>query len=137
MFGPPGHAYVYLVYGMHHCLNVVAHPEGEASAVLIRALEPCEDVGSDAGPRVAAGPGLVGRWLRVDRGDSGLDLTEGHKLWLVAGAPVEDADLLVGPRIGVAYAGPDWAGLPWRFGVRGSRALSKPFPARAPVGRAG
>jgi DNA-3-methyladenine glycosylase len=131
MFGEPGHAYVYLVYGMHHCLNVVAHPVGRASAVLIRAVEPQDGPGAASGARTAAGPGLVGRWLDIDRTCSGLDLTIGRSIWLAHGARLDDADVLTGPRIGVGYAGPDWATLPWRFGVRGSPALSRPFPGPA------
>lgn len=131
MFGPPGHAYVYLVYGMHHCLNVVAHPDGRASAVLLRAIEPVGPLDGPTSPRVAAGPGLVGRWLPVDRALSGADLTTGEGLWLSTGAPVSDRDVLVGPRVGVGYAGPEWADRPWRFGVRDSAALSRPFPASA------
>lgn len=131
MFGPPGHAYVYLVYGMHHCLNVVAHAGGRAGAVLVRAVEPVMGHDLPMGPRAAAGPGLVGRWLSLDRAWSGLDLTQGRGLWLAAGERVSDADVLRGPRIGVAYAGADWAGRPWRFGVRGSGALSRPFAGPA------
>jgi DNA-3-methyladenine glycosylase len=127
MFGAPGHAYVYLVYGIHHCLNVVAHPLGAASAVLIRAIEPLGVGGSEI--RTAAGPGLVGRWLEVDRACSGHDLTLGVGLWLAAGTPVADPDVVTGPRVGVTYAGPDWATLPWRLGVRASNALSRRFPA--------
>ena len=134
MFGAPGHAYVYLVYGVHHCLNVVAHPVGYASAVLIRALEPVAPA-ADARTRSASGPGLVGRWLSVDRATSGLDLTTGHALWLTAGARVPDADVSTGPRVGVAYAGPDWSGRPWRLGVRGSPALSRAFPRTTGTGR--
>lgn len=128
MFGAPGHAYVYLVYGVHHCLNVVAHAEGHASAVLVRAMEPVSGFGGPVIPRLAAGPGLVGRALMLDRGLSGHDLTVGRELWVSAGAAVRDRDVLVGPRIGVTYAGPDWALRPWRLGVRGSSALSRPFP---------
>jgi DNA-3-methyladenine glycosylase len=128
MFGPPGHAYVYLVYGVHHCLNIVAHPDGRASAVLVRALEPLVGFGDEAGARTAAGPGLVGRALSLDRSLSGHDLTVGRDLWLAAGDTVSDADVVTGPRVGVAYAGPDWAHQPWRLGVRGSPALSRPFP---------
>jgi DNA-3-methyladenine glycosylase len=127
MFGPPGHAYVYLVYGVHHCLNVVAHPEGSASAVLIRAIEPLTRAPGE-GARAAAGPGLVGRWLYVDRTCSGHDLTSGQTLWLAPGPAVPDGQVVTGQRVGVAYAGPDWAGLPWRLGVRDSDALSRPFP---------
>lgn len=128
MFGAPGHAYVYLVYGMHHCLNVVAHPDGRASAILIRAVEPLEGERPGDTPRAAAGPGLVGRWLALDRSWSGEDLALGQGLWLAHGPAVDAGDVLRGPRIGVAYAGPDWATLPWRLGVRGSPALSRPFP---------
>lgn len=135
MFGAPGHAYVYLVYGMHLCLNVVAHPEGRASAALIRAIEPLDEGGAAVGaPRAAAGPGLVGRWLAVDRGWSGHDLTLGRGLWLAAGTPVAEADVLRGPRVGVAYAGADWASRPWRLGIRGSAALSRSFPDGALAG---
>ena len=135
MFGAPGHAYVYLVYGVHHCLNVVAHPHGAASAVLIRALAPVGSDGSGDGPRAAAGPGLVGRWLSLDRGCSGHDLTSGHGLWLSAGAPVPDAEVVTGPRVGVAYAGSEWSERPWRLGVRGAAALSRPFPPPIASGR--
>ena len=132
MFGQPGHAYVYLVYGVHHCLNVVAHPEGQASAVLVRALEQVAGF-PDPGPRRASGPGLVGRALSLDRSLSGHDLTLGQGLWLAAGEPVADVDVLTGPRIGVAYAGPGWADRPWRSAVRGSAALSRPFPREHPT----
>ena len=128
MFGPPGHAYVYLVYGVHHCLNIVAHPPGAASARMSTALEVGSTAGAATGPRAAAGPGLVGRWLGIDRSCSGHDLTSGHGLWLAPGSPVPDADVLTGPRVGVRYAGSAWADLPWRFGVRGSTAVSRPFP---------
>lgn len=127
MFGAPGHAYVYLVYGVHHCLNVVAHPAGHASAVLVRAIEPLVGFGPYVGPRVAAGPGLVGRALLLDRSLSGHDLTLGRDLWLAAGPAVEDRDVVAGPRVGVGYAGPEWATRPWRLGVRASGALSRPF----------
>jgi DNA-3-methyladenine glycosylase len=95
--------------------------------VLVRAIEPLSGF-SDAAPRAAAGPGLVGRALGLDRSLSGHDLTLGRDLWLSAGDPVADADVVIGPRVGVAYAGPDWADRPWRSAVRGSPALSRPFP---------
>lgn len=139
MFGPPGHAYVYLVYGMHHCLNVVCGPDGEAAAVLVRALEPVlgvEIMRARRGPRaggddrLAAGPARACQALDIDRGLSGIDLVDDERLWLarVAEEPLPDAAIVTGPRIGVDYAGPDWASRPWRFGVAGSAALSKPFP---------
>jgi DNA-3-methyladenine glycosylase len=142
MFGPPGHAYVYLVYGMHHCLNVVCGPDGVAAAVLIRALEPLvglarmrERRGPTAGPeeRTAAGPARACQALDIDRSFNGLDLLGDERLWLASdsGGPLGEADIVTGPRIGVDYAGPDWAARPWRFGVAGSRALSRPFPTIA------
>jgi DNA-3-methyladenine glycosylase len=127
MFGAPGHAYVYLVYGVHHCLNVVAHPEGDASAVLIRAIQPVTAPADDMAARSAAGPGLVGRWLSVDRTCSGHDLTLGRGLWLSAGVAITEVDVLRGRRVGVDYAGLPWTELPWRLGIRGSAALSRPF----------
>jgi DNA-3-methyladenine glycosylase len=127
MFGQPGHAYVYLVYGVHHCLNVVAHPEKRASAVLVRAFEPLAGF-PGGGERQASGPGLVGRALSLDRGLSGHDLTLGRELWLAEGRAVADGEVVTGPRIGVGYAGPGWAERPWRSAVRSSSALSRPFP---------
>jgi DNA-3-methyladenine glycosylase len=141
MFGPPGLAYVYLIYGLHHCLNVVCGPDGEASAVLIRAIEPIEGLelmrerrGRTAGPdaRVAAGPARTCQAFDVGRSFTGHDLLSRGPLWLAAGpGPVAEADVLSGPRIGVDHAGPDWAARPWRFGVSGSAALSRPFPGVA------
>ncbi len=138
MFGPPGRAYVYLVYGMHHCLNVVCGPDGEASAVLIRALEPVEGLarmrqrrGRTAGPdaRMAAGPARACQALDVDRSFSGEDLLTPGRLWLAAPVDaVTEVDVVRGPRIGVGYAGPEWASRPWRFGVADSPSLSRPFP---------
>ncbi|MEX1295787.1 MAG: DNA-3-methyladenine glycosylase [Candidatus Limnocylindrales bacterium] len=138
MFGPPGIAYVYLVYGLHHCLNVVCGADGVASAVLLRALEPVaglegmrERRGPTAGDdeRLAAGPGRLCQALDIDRTFSGHPLLTPGPLWLAAApAPVAEVDVVQGPRIGVDYAGPDWASRPWRFGVAGSPALSRPFP---------
>jgi DNA-3-methyladenine glycosylase len=139
MFGPPGHAYVYLVYGMHSCLNVVAEEAGAAAAVLIRAIEPVNGVtlmrerrgpaaaaGSVA--RLTAGPARLCQAMGVTRALDGHDLTAGARLWIAAAsAAVAPDDVLVGPRVGVAYAG-EWAARPWRFGVRGSGSLSRPFP---------
>ncbi len=140
MFGPPGHAYVYLVYGMHHCLNVVCGDDGQAAAVLIRAVEPVQgmatmrtrrgDHGSADG-RLGAGPAKTCQALDIDRSFSGIDLLRDDRLWLAAspGVPVlRDEDILVGPRVGVEYAGPEHASRPWRFGLRGNPALSRPFP---------
>lgn len=139
MFGPPGHAYVYLVYGMYHCLNVVCDADDEAAAVLIRALEPVAGRatmrtrrGAAAGGdvRLAAGPARICQAFDIDRELDGLDLLSGDRLWLAADpdGPLARSRILSGARIGVDYAGPEWADKPWRFGVAGSAALSKPFP---------
>ncbi len=155
MFGPAGHAYVYLVYGLHHCLNVVAETDGVPGAVLIRALEPVMGVDrmrherrapspvggrQVAETRLLAGPALVCAGLSIDRSLDGHDLTTGHSLWVSQGAPgdLPVAAILRGPRVGVAYAGPGWADRLWRFGLAGSRSLSRPFPTtvRAPRSQA-
>jgi DNA-3-methyladenine glycosylase len=118
MFGPPGHAYVYLIYGVHHCLNVVTEPEGHAAAVLIRALEPVQ--GIDANTR---GPGLLCRALGIDRRHNGLDLV-GTELFLAEPAHREPIEVVARPRIGVAYAG-EWAARPLRFFIRGNPFVSR------------
>jgi DNA-3-methyladenine glycosylase len=132
MFGEAGHAYVYLIYGMHSCLNIVTGPVGYPAAVLVRALEPLEGVetmvaGRDPAARIASGPGRLTRALRIDRSLNRADLCASGPLLIEQGMPLDDGTILRGPRIGVDYAGP-WAGKPWRLGVRGSAALSGPFP---------
>ncbi len=141
MFGPAGRAYVYLVYGLHHCLNVVCGADGEAAAVLVRAVQPLAGIermrgargaaGSDA--RVAAGPARLCKALGIDRSLDGLDLLSDDRLRLAAScsgqARLEPGEQVVaGPRVGVSYAGPEWAMRPWRFGIAGHPALSRPFP---------
>lgn len=109
MFGPPGVAYVYLIYGLHHCLNVVTEREGFPAAVLIRAIE------LDTG--LVDGPGRVCRVLQIDRSLNRLDLTQGRALWIEdRGDRLSRGRIAVYPRIGVAYAGA-WAAKPWRFRV--------------------
>jgi len=141
MFGPPGRAYVYLVYGMHHCLNVVCDADGSAAAVLIRAVEPVSGLalmrdrrGATAGPaaRLAAGPARICQALDIDRNDDDTDLITDGRLWLAGDgtAPLTAERIVSGPRIGVDYAGPEWASRAWRFGIAGSPALSRPFRER-------
>jgi DNA-3-methyladenine glycosylase len=134
MFGAAGRAYIYLVYGMHCCLNVVAGPVGHPAAVLIRALE--MDPGSARPPKIASGPGRLTRALRIGLSLNRADLGAPGELFIERGDPVPDAEVLRGPRIGVEYAGA-WARKPWRLGVRGSAALSRPFPASRRAGRRG
>lgn len=137
MFGPAGHAYVYLVYGLHHCLNVVTGPDGEASAVLLRAAEPVAGVAlmrarrgrpHEPASRLAAGPGRLGVALGIDRSFSGADLTRGS-LRIVDGHVLSDASrpeaVEAGPRIGVAYAGEPWVSVPWRFRIAGNASVSR------------
>jgi DNA-3-methyladenine glycosylase len=119
MFGPPGHAYVYLVYGMHHCMNVVTEREGHASAVLIRAVEPVSNVAGKT-----SGPGLLCRALGIDRRDNGRDLLSRN--FHIAAAPDPETPAIVKrPRVGVDYAGA-WAKRLLRFYIRGNEFVSRP-----------
>jgi len=125
MFGPPGVLYVYRSYGIHWCLNLVCG-DGPGSAVLLRALEPTvglhemsERRGTHDPRLLCSGPGKLGQALGVTREQNGLRL-DAAPFELIPGDPVE---VVVGPRIGITKA----VDVPWRFGERGSRFLSKPF----------
>jgi DNA-3-methyladenine glycosylase len=118
MFGPPGHAYVYMIYGIYNCLNVVTEPEGRASAVLLRALEPVDNLTGRT-----QGPGLLCRAMEIDRLLSGHDLVS-DTLFLARPAAIEPFKIAVRPRIGVAYAG-EWADKPLRFYVQGNPFVSR------------
>ncbi len=139
MFGEVGHAYVYLVYGMHECLNVVAYSGAAAGAVLIRAIAPVLGVDgirvrrgrpTDPTDRLCAGPAMLCQGLAVDRSFDGWDLTAGQGLWLAApdaslGLRVRsETHVASGRRIGVDYAG-DWAAKPWRFWLVGHPSVSR------------
>jgi DNA-3-methyladenine glycosylase len=133
MFGPPGYAYVYRSYGIHWCVNFVCEEEGSASAVLIRAVEPTEGIAAMRRRRglkderlLCAGPGRVCQALGITDAHNGLAL-DAPPFALTARA--EDIPVATGPRIGITKA----ADLPWRYGLKGSRFLSKPF--RAPAAR--
>jgi DNA-3-methyladenine glycosylase len=113
MFGPPGVAYVYFIYGMYHCLNAVTEPEGTGSAVLIRALDPAVPGAvpvSGWTRRSLSGPGKLCRELGIDLGMNGWDL-QSSDLRILEGPPVEEAEVVVGPRVGINRA----AELPLRF----------------------
>ena len=119
MFGPPGHAYVYFIYGMHHCLNFVTGPGDHASAVLLRALEPVKNIDTSA-----SGPGRLCRALDIDRRLNGHDLTTGE---LVLAEPAEldgGFEIESRPRVGVDYSG-EWAHKPLRFCIAGNRFISR------------
>lgn len=110
MFGPAGMAYVYLIYGMYHCLNIVTERKDYPAAVLVRAVE-VDEVLID-------GPGKVCRDLNIDLSHNCLDLTLGQTLWIEdRRRSVPDNLVLAAPRIGVDYAGA-WARKPWRFRLR-------------------
>jgi DNA-3-methyladenine glycosylase len=118
MFGPPGHAYVYLVYGMHHCMNVVTEREGQAAAVLLRAIEPVSNIDGRT-----QGPGLLCRAMAIDRTMTGHDLLS-DDLYISEGGKPEIMTIERRPRIGVDYAGP-WAKCLLRFYIRGNPFVSK------------
>ena len=118
MFGPPGHAYVYLIYGMHHCLNVVTEREGHASAVLLRAIEPVRNVSGRTG-----GPGLLCRAMGIDRRLNGHDLLSDDLYIVEAGRPAP-FKIIKRPRVGVDYAGV-WARRLLRFYIKGNVHVSQ------------
>ena len=120
MYGKAGLAYVYLVYGMHHCFNAVTEADGYPGAVLVRAIEPLENAAR------GAGPALVCRALEISREQNGLDLTDSASPLSIEPGPgvVEDRQVRVGPRIGVDYAG-EWAACPWRFWIADSPHVSR------------
>lgn len=118
MFGPPGHAYVYLIYGVHHCLNAVTEAEGHASAVLIRALEPVRNVEGST-----KGPGLLCRALAIDRGLNGHDLVS-DDLFFARPGDRGTFSVVARPRIGVPYSG-EWADRPLRFYIKGNAFISR------------
>jgi DNA-3-methyladenine glycosylase len=127
MFGPAGFAYVYRSYGIHWCLNFVCEPKGSAAAVLIRALEPTDDVpamqrrrGVDELRNLCSGPGKLAQALGITRAHNGFALDRPPFLLR---ARTEKPEIAIGPRIGISKA----VDHPWRYGLRGSPYLSKPF----------
>ncbi|UFS70028.1 DNA-3-methyladenine glycosylase [Geomonas sp. RF6] len=118
LFGPPGHAYIYLIYGIYCCLNVVTDQEGSGSAVLLRALEPVANIAART-----QGPGLLCKALAIDRSLNSCDL-QGDELFLAPPPKAEAFSIVEAPRVGVDYAGP-WAERLLRFYVRGNRFVSR------------
>ncbi len=119
MFGPPGFAYVYLIYGVHHCMNVVTEGAGRGAAVLLRALEPVQNVGGRT-----FGPGLLCRAMDIDLRLNAQDLLSDH--FFIAAAPrIERFVIVKRPRVGVDYAGA-WAKRQLRFYIRGNPFISRP-----------
>ena len=130
MYGPPGHAYVYFIYGMHFCLNAVTGPEGVASAVLLRALEPLEGIATMHRLRpgrpdreLTNGPARLCQALAIDRRLNGADLVTGAELFIEADLAIPDDRVVVGPRVGVRGDAAARSA-PWRFMLRDSPYLS-------------
>jgi DNA-3-methyladenine glycosylase len=131
MFGPPGFIYVYRSYGIHWCLNFVCEPKGSASAVLIRAIEPTTGLplmrrrrGTADERLLCSGPGRLCEALGITGADNGSALNAPPFKLLARTTPVE---VVAGPRIGLTKA----VDKPWRYGLKDSRFLSKPFAADA------
>lgn len=118
MFDEPGHVYVYLIYGMHHCMNVVGGPVGSGSGVLLRGLEPIEGI-----ELPSQGPGRLCKALGVDRSDYGQDLCA-DTIFLLDTPLRQDEVIASSERIGVHYAG-DWAQVPLRFYIKNNAFVSK------------
>jgi DNA-3-methyladenine glycosylase len=129
MFGLPGYAYVYRSYGIHWCVNFVCEPKGSASAVLIRAIEPTTGLSVMRRRRgiadqrlLCSGPGRVCEALWITHAHNGLALDEPP---FALFARTSEVEVIAGPRIGITKA----VEKPWRYGLKGSRFLSKPFKA--------
>lgn len=131
MYGPPGHAYVYFIYGMHHCFNVVTEVEGFPAAVLIRALEPLvglEQIRRHRPGRpddqLTNGPGKLCAALAIDRTLNGVDLCTSPVFFIEGGRTVADEEVEIGPRIGIR-SDELARSRPWRFYIKGSRCVSR------------
>jgi DNA-3-methyladenine glycosylase len=130
LFGPPGRAYVYLSYGIHSLLNAVAEPDGEAAAVLIRALQPSAGLeamrarrGERPDAELCSGPGKLTEALGIGLDANGADLALDPFL-LLPPEPGWNGRVLAGPRVGISKA----VERPWRFSLAGSRFVSRPRP---------
>jgi DNA-3-methyladenine glycosylase len=119
MFGPPGHAYVYLIYGMYCCMNVVTEEEGHGSAVLLRAIEPVKNVGGRT-----QGPGLLCQAMHIDQRLNAHDLLS-DDFYIAAPPRSEPLQIVKRPRVGVDYAG-HWARRHLRFYLQGNSFVSRP-----------
>jgi DNA-3-methyladenine glycosylase len=167
MYGPAGIAYVYLVYGMHDCLNIVSESVGRPAALLVRAGEPVtgidalrmaraeravtrrraaveavdpdrasliaaatERLRATPDTQLAAGPALVAAAFDLDRSLTGTDLFDPVSSVRVEPRPATDREppIIAGPRIGIAYAGAEWAKQPWRLSIAGHPSVSRPRP---------
>jgi DNA-3-methyladenine glycosylase len=131
MYGPPGHAYVYFIYGMHHCFNVVTEEEGFPAAVLVRALEPLEGLEwmrrhrpGRPDEQLTNGPGKLCAALAVDRTLNGADLCTNRVFFIEEGRTVADGEIATSPRIGIR-SDEVARSRPWRFYIKGNRCVSR------------
>jgi len=134
MFGTPGFAYVYFIYGMYHCLNVVTEGEGYPAAILIRAIEPVIGIesmralrGGVTDRQMANGPGKLCQAFAIDRSFNGRDLTQNSELYIAEGDPVTPGRICTSPRVGVR-GDEEALQAPWRFFLCDSNYLSKRKP---------
>ncbi len=119
MFGPPGYAYVYFIYGMYYCLNVVTEVDGIAGAVLIRALAPRQE---KADEKLFSGPGKLCKQLQIDLKFNGLPLFDDkQQLYLLPGRTISDEEVAVSRRIGISKA----VDRPWRFYLKDDKSVSR------------
>lgn len=118
MFGPPGHAYVYLIYGIYYCMNVVTEKEGHASAVLLRALEPIQNITTKT-----RGPGLLCKAMDIDKRLHGHDMLS-DDFYITEDAHISSFSIVKRPRHGVDYA-KEWAEKPLRFYIKGNPFISR------------
>jgi DNA-3-methyladenine glycosylase len=145
MFGPPGFAYVYFSYGMHWLFNLITGSNGQANAVLVRALAPESGLERMAARRLGkqgrarpqvdwcSGPARLCQSLAIDGRHDGLDLcSAGSPIWLEAARPVPQAALGRGPRVGLGRTPEPWRSLAWRYGIAGDPNLSRPLPQAWP-----
>ncbi len=130
-FGPGGFAYVYFIYGMYNCFNIVSNIKEKPEAILIRALEPVEGIETmkkarktDNIKNLCSGPGKLCMAMDITRAENGTDLC-GDSLYLLENPPVPDSEIITAPRINIDYSG-EAKHYPWRFLIRGSRFVSKP-----------
>jgi DNA-3-methyladenine glycosylase len=128
MFGPAGHVYIYRSYGIHWCLNFVCREAGHGAGVLVRAIEPLTGIdamrqrrGLDPLKLLCSGPGRVTQALGITHAHNGMSLSEAP---FCIEAPEGKIQVVTGPRIGITKA----IDVPWRFGLAGSKFVSKPFP---------
>ncbi|MBC8263297.1 MAG: DNA-3-methyladenine glycosylase [Anaerolineales bacterium] len=132
MYGPPGHAYVYFIYGMHHCLNVVTEEEGFPAAVLIRALEPLEGLEimrryrpSKPDRELTNGPAKLCQALAIDRGFNGVNLCTSKVLFIEEGAVAAPKEIEASPRVGIKADDEVAMSIPWRFYPQGNDFVSR------------